>query len=106
MDHARAYKGHDAIEDNKKGLVPKGNIEGGIMSSTLELVAPPKPRCCPASGTFCGSLAEMDERCAKGLCDKCDDKYTPDHRCKHLYDCWVDASEEKATDLLDTSIGS
>jgi len=37
----------------------------------------------------------MDERCAKGLCDKCDDKYTPDHRCKHLYDCWVDASEER-----------
>jgi hypothetical protein len=50
--------------------------------------------------------AEMDERHAKGHCYNRDDKYTPGHCCKRLYACWVDVSEEEATDPLGTNTNS
>jgi hypothetical protein len=52
------------------------------------------------------SPVEMDERRAKGLCYNSDDKFTPGHRCKCLYACWVDSSEEEAPDPLEISTDS
>jgi hypothetical protein len=108
MDHARAYEERDTPEDTDTTLVSKGNFCGGARPSTPELAAPPKatvvlPNRRPLMRL---SPVEMDERRAKGLCYNCDDKFTPGHRCKRLYACWVDASEEEAPDLLETSTDS
>jgi hypothetical protein len=108
MDHARTYEEHDAPEDSATTLVPKGNSGGGVRPSTPELAAPPNATVALPNRRSLMRLSpiEMDERRAKGLCYNCDNKYTPGHRCKRLYACWVDASEEEDTDLLDTNTDS
>lgn len=108
MDHARAYEERDTPEDRDTTLVPKGNSSGGARPSTPELAAPPKATMALPNRRPLMQLSpvEMDERRAKGLCYNCDDKFTPGHRCKHLYACWVDASEEEVPDPLETSTDS
>ncbi|CAM0874893.1 unnamed protein product [Alopecurus aequalis] len=108
MDHARAYEERETPEDSDSILVSKGNSGGGVRPSTPELVAPPKAiAALPTKRPLLRlSPTEMDERRAKGLCYSCDDKYAPGHRCKRIYACWVDASEEEAPDPLETNTGS
>ena len=108
MDHARAYEERETPEDSDSILVSKGNSGGGVRPSTTELVAPPKATTAlPTKRPLLRlSPTEMDERRAEGLCYNCDDKYAPGHRCKRLYACWVNASEEEAPDPLETNTGS
>lgn len=41
------------------------------------------------------SLAELKERCEKGLCYNCNEKFSPGHRCKKLFLIEVVNAEEE-----------
>lgn len=50
------------------------------------------------------SPAEMDARRAKGLCFNCDDKFSPDHRCKSKQFLLLLADEGETHSIFDLAI--